>query len=309
MSSERFYYNDFAGYMRGRFGCKVQKISIDAGFTCPNRDGTKGVGGCTFCNNQTFNPAYCQRFLPVDEQMRDGIRFFAHKYPLMRYLAYFQAYTNTYDSLDVLRERYEQALAVDGCLGIVIGTRPDCMPDALLDYLQELSQRTFVLVEYGIESTYDSTLLRVNRGHNYSTAVDAVVRTAKRGIPVGAHIILGLPGETREMLLQQPALLSKLPLTTLKLHQLQLIRGTQMEQEYAAVPTDFHLFSLEEYIDTVVDYFERLRPDIILDRFASSSPKELLIAPDWGIKNYEFVEKVKRRMVERDTWQGKLYSN
>lgn len=309
MSSERFYYNDFAGYMRGRFGCKVQKISIDAGFTCPNRDGTKGVGGCTFCNNQTFNPAYCQRFLPVDEQMRDGIRFFAHKYPLMRYLAYFQAYTNTYDSLDVLRERYEQALAVDGCLGIVIGTRPDCMPDALLDYLQELSQRTFVLVEYGIESTYDSTLLRVNRGHNYSTAVDAVVRTAKRGIPVGAHIILGLPGETREMLLQQPALLSKLPLTTLKLHQLQLIRGTQMEQEYAAVPTDFHLFSLEEYIDTVVDYVERLRPDIILERFASSSPKELLIAPDWGIKNYEFVEKVKRRMVERDTWQGKLYSN
>ncbi|MBR2300608.1 MAG: TIGR01212 family radical SAM protein, partial [Bacteroidaceae bacterium] len=217
--------------------------------------------------------------------------------------------TNTYDSLDVLRERYEQALAVDGCLGIVIGTRPDCMPDALLDYLQELSQRTFVLVEYGIESTYDSTLLRVNRGHNYSTAVDAVVRTAKRGIPVGAHIILGLPGETREMLLQQPALLSKLPLTTLKLHQLQLIRGTQMEQEYAAVPTDFHLFSLEEYIDTVVDYVERLRPDIILERFASSSPKELLIAPDWGIKNYEFVEKVKRRMVERDTWQGKLYSN
>ena len=309
MSSERFYYNDFAGYMRGRFGCKVQKISIDAGFTCPNRDGTKGVGGCTFCNNQTFNPAYCQRFLPVDEQMRDGIRFFAHKYPLMRYLAYFQAYTNTYDSLDVLRERYEQALAVDGCLGIVIGTRPDCMPDALLDYLQELSQRTFVLVEYGIESTYDSTLLRVNRGHNYSTAVDAVVRTAKRGIPVGAHIILGLPGETREMLLQQPALLSELPLTTLKLHQLQLIRGTQMEQEYAAVPTDFHLFSLEEYIDTVVDYVERLRPDIILERFASSSPKELLIAPDWGIKNYEFVEKVKRRMVERDTWQGKLYSN
>lgn len=308
MSSERFFYNDFAGFMRSRFGCKVQKISIDAGFTCPNRDGTKGVGGCTFCNNQTFNPAYCQRFLPVEEQMRDGIRFFAHKYPQMRYLAYFQAYTNTYESLDVLRERYEQALAVDGCLGIVIGTRPDCMPDALLDYLQELSQHTFVLVEYGIESTYDSTLLRVNRGHDYSTAVDAVVRIAERGIPVGAHIILGLPGETREMLLQQPAMLSKLPLTTLKLHQLQLIRGTQMEQEYAAVPDDFHLFSLEEYIDTVVDYVERLRPDIILERFASSSPKELLIAPDWGIKNYEFVEKIKRRMVERDTWQGKLYS-
>lgn len=309
MASERFYYNDYGSFLRTKFGCKVQKISIDAGFTCPNRDGSKGVGGCTFCNNQTFNPSYCRGMISVEQQMHEGIAFFAHKYPNMRYIAYFQAYTNTYENLSVLRERYEQALLIEGCVGIVIGTRPDCMPDELLDYLQELSARTFVMVEYGIESTNDATLLRVNRGHDYSAAVDAVNRTAERGIPVGAHIILGLPGETREMLMQQAVQLSQLPLTSLKLHQLQLIRGTQMAQEYELLPDDFHLFTLDEYVETVVDYVERLRPDIILERFTSSSPKELLIAPDWGLKNYEFVEIVKRRMRERDTWQGKYYSD
>jgi radical SAM protein (TIGR01212 family) len=239
--------------------------------------------------------------------MIEGISFFAHKYPTMRYLAYFQAYTNTYDSLDKLKERYEEALEVDGCVGIVIGTRPDCMPEELLDYLVELQKHTFVLVEYGIESTSDKTLLRINRGHDYACAVDAVKRTAARGIPVGAHIILGLPGESREELMQQAAMLSELPLTTLKLHQLQLIRGTRMAEEYIENPADFSLFSVEDYIETVVDYVERLNPDIVLERFASQSPKELLIAPDWGLKNHELIEKVKRRMRERDTWQGKKY--
>jgi radical SAM protein (TIGR01212 family) len=192
-------------------------------------------------------------------------------------------------------------------MGIVIGTRPDCMPDELLDYLQSLACRTYVLVEYGIESTDDATLVRINRGHDYATAVDAVCRTAQRGIDVGAHIILGLPGESRSMLMQQAAELSKLPLSTLKLHQLQIIRGTKMAQEYAENPEEFALFALDEYIETVIDYIERLRPDIVLERFASQSPKELRIAPDWGIKNHVIVDKVKRRMRERDTWQGKLF--
>ena len=304
---ERFYYNEFGTYLRNIFNYKVQKITIDGGFTCPNRDGTKGRGGCTYCNNRTFNPAFCHKHLPVVEQMKEGIAFFSHKYPEMRYLAYFQAYTNTYDSLDNLKQRYEDALGVDGCVGIVIGTRPDCMPEELLDYLVELQKRTFVLVEYGIESTSDKTLLRINRGHDYACAVDAVERTAARGIPVGAHIILGLPGESREELMQQATMLSKLPLTTLKLHQLQLIRGTMMAEEYAAFPEDFSLFSVEDYIETVVDYVERLNPAFVLERFASQSPKELLIAPDWGLKNYELVDKIKRRMRERDTWQGKKY--
>ena len=307
MGNERFYYNEFGTYLRQQFGGKVQKITIDAGFTCPNRDGKVGRGGCTFCNNQTFNPAYCHRNRSVAEQMKEGISFFAHKYPEMKYLAYFQAYTNTYGSLDVLKLRYNEALSVDGCVGLVIGTRPDCMPDDLLDYLADLGKKTFVLVEYGIESTNDVTLKRINRGHDYACAVDAVVRTAARGIPVGAHIILGLPGEGREELMQQAAKLSELPLTTLKLHQLQLIRGTRMAEEYALAPEEFSLFSVEDYIETVVDYVERLRPNMVLERFASQSPKELLIAPDWGLKNYELVEKIKRRMLERDTWQGKKY--
>ena len=307
MGNERFYYNEFGTYLRQQFGGKVQKITIDAGFTCPNRDGKVGRGGCTFCNNQTFNPAYCHRNRSVAEQMKEGISFFAHKYPEMKYLAYFQAYTNTYGSLDVLKLRYNEALSVDGCVGLVIGTRPDCMPDDLLDYLADLGKKTFVLVEYGIESTNDVTLKRINRGHDYACAVDAVVRTAARGIPVGTHIILGLPGEGREELMQQAAKLSELPLTTLKLHQLQLIHGTRMAEEYALAPEEFSLFSVEDYIETVVDYVERLRPNMVLERFASQSPKELLIAPDWGLKNYELVEKIKRRMLERDTWQGKKY--
>ena len=305
---ERFYYNDYGSYLRRMFDFKVQKISIDGGFTCPNRDGTKGTGGCTYCNNRTFNPAYCHRNRSVTEQMEQGIAFFSHKYPQMRYLAYFQAYTNTYESLDILRARYEEALAVDGCVGLVIGTRPDCMPEPLLDYLQELSRRVYVMVEYGVESTSDVTLQRINRGHDYAVAVDAVERTAARSLPVGVHIILGLPGEERGTLMAQAGELSRLPITTLKLHQLQLVRGTRMADEYAACPGDFHLFGLDEYIEVVVDYLENLRPDIVVERFASQSPKELLIAPDWGLKNHELVDKIKRRMRERDTWQGRCFN-
>ena len=306
---ERFYYNDYGKYLSRIFDFKVQKISVDGGFSCPNRDGTKGTGGCTYCNNRTFNPAYCHRNRSVTEQMHEGIGFFSRKYPSMRYLAYFQAYTNTYDSIDVLRSRYEEALAVDGCVGLVIGTRPDCMPDEVLDYLQSLARRVYVMVEYGVESTNDDTLVRINRGHGYAVAVDAVQRTAARGLPVGVHMILGFPGEERDSFIAQARELSSLPVTTIKLHQLQLIRGTRMAEEYAICPEDFHLFELEEYVNVVVDYLENLRPDIVVERFASQSPKELLIAPDWGLKNYELVEKVKARMRVRDTWQGRCYND
>ena len=305
---ERFYYNDYGSYLRRYFDFKVQKISIDGGFTCPNRDGTKGIGGCTYCNNMTFNPAYCHRNRSVTEQMTEGISFFSYKYPDMCYLAYFQAYTNTYGSFDLLRQKYEEALAVDGCVGLVVGTRPDCISEELLDYLHLLSLKYYVMVEYGVESTNDATLLRINRGHDYATAVDAICRTAIRGLSVGVHIILGLPGEKRSDFVYQARLLSELPITTLKLHQLQLIRGTRMAEEYAESPSDFSLFDMNEYIETVIDYLENLRPDIIVERFASQSPKELLIAPDWGVKNYELVEKIKRRMRERDTWQGKCFT-
>ena len=302
-------YNDFPTFLKRFFTGKVQKISINAGFTCPNRDGTVGYGGCTYCNNQTFNPEYCRTEKTVSVQLEEGKRFFAHKYPEMKYLAYFQTYTNTYGELEALKCKYEEALAVDDVVGLVIGTRPDCMPDALLDYLEALARRTFVLVEYGIESTLDCTLRRINRGHTWQAAVDAVERTAARGLPVGGHVILGLPGESREDMLGQAADISRLPLDTLKLHQLQLIRGTRMAREYEERPEDFHLFhDVDEYISLVVDYIQRLRPDLVLERFVSQSPKELLIAPDWGLKNYEFNHRLQKRMKELDAWQGKLYN-
>lgn len=301
-------YREFGDFLKEIFPFKVQKISINAGFTCPNRDGTKGFGGCTYCNNQTFSPEYCHTEKSVGAQVSEGIRFFSRKYPEMKYLAYFQAYTNTYASLEALIRLYEEALAHPEVVGLIIGTRPDCMPDALLDYLADLSRRRFVLVEYGLESTLDKTLRRINRGHTQAESEAAVRRTAERGIYTGAHLILGLPGETREEILLHAGRLSALPLTTLKLHQLQLIRQTRMAQEYAENPDEFHLYEVDDYIDLAIDFIERLSPQIVVERFVSQSPKELLIAPDWGLKNFEFTEKLRKRIRERDTWQGKFFT-
>lgn len=303
--TERKRYREFGDFLRERFPFKAQKIAINAGFTCPNRDGSKGRGGCTYCNNQTFNPSYCQTDKSVTDQLAEGVRFFSRKYPEMRYLAYFQAYTSTYDEQERLERLYEEALGYPGVVGLVIGTRPDCVPDRLLDYLARLSERVLVLVEYGVESTLDRTLRRINRGHDFAEAEEAIRRTAARGIAVGAHLILGLPGESRDEILGHADRLSDLPLTTLKLHQLQLIRHTRMALEFERQPEDFHLFTVDEYIDLAIDFIERLDPAIALERFVSQSPKELLIAPDWGLKNYEFTARVNRRLAERDSWQGK----
>lgn len=303
--TERKRYREFGDFLRERFLFKAQKIAINAGFTCPNRDGSKGRGGCTYCNNQTFNPSYCQTDKSVTDQLAEGVRFFSRKYPEMRYLAYFQAYTSTYGEQERLERLYEEALGYPGVVGLVIGTRPDCMPDHLLDYLARLSEQVLVLVEYGVESTLDRTLRRINRGHDFAEAEEAIRRTAARGIAVGAHLILGLPGESRDEILGHADRLSELPLTTLKLHQLQLIRHTRMALEFERQPEDFHLFTVDEYIDLVIDFIERLDPAIALERFVSQSPKELLIAPDWGLKNYEFTARVNRRLAERDSWQGK----
>lgn len=303
--TERKRYREFGDFLRERFPFKAQKIAINAGFTCPNRDGSKGRGGCTYCNNQTFNPGYCQTDKSVADQLAEGVRFFSRKYPEMRYLAYFQAYTSTYGEQERLERLYEEALDYPGVVGLVIGTRPDCMPDRLLDYLARLSERVLVLVEYGVESTLDRTLRRINRGHDFAEAEEAIRRTAARGIAVGAHLILGLPGESRDEILGHADRLSDLPLTTLKLHQLQLIRHTRMALEFERQPEDFHIFTVDEYIDLAIDFIERLDPAIALERFVSQSPKELLIAPDWGLKNYEFTARVNRRLAERDSWQGK----
>lgn len=302
-------YRDFAEFLSSKFPYKVQKISLNAGFTCPNRDGSKGRGGCTYCNNQSFSPGYGKPTKGITAQMADGISFFSRKYPDMKYLAYFQSYTNTYDSIDSLIAKYEEALSYPNVEGLIVGTRPDCMPAALLDYFEALSQKTFVMVEYGVESTLNKTLDRVNRLHSYEESAEMIIETARRNIITGAHMIMGLPGESKEEILSHADALSQLPLTTLKLHQLQIIRGTAMAKEFRLSPDSFNLFELDEYVDLCIDFAERLNPDIYIERFTSQSPKNLLIAPMWNQKNYVVTDKIVKRFKERETWQGRFQHN
>ena len=285
-------YRDFADFLNGHFPFKVQKIAVNAGFTCPNRDGAKGTGGCSYCNNQTFNPDYCRPALSVSEQLEQGKRFFGKKYPEMKYLAYFQAYTNTYAELGRLKSLYEEAADCDGVVGIIIGTRPDCMPEALLDYLAELARRTFVMVEYGAETASDTTLATINRGHSWSDTADAVERTHRRGIPCGLHLILGLPGESESDMLHTVDLASALPVDTLKLHQLQLIKGTRLARQVEAGELTVAQWTVDEYIALCLKIIRRIRPDIAIERFVSQSPDSLLISPRWGLKNYEFTNRL-----------------
>ena len=303
MKAEKGYY-DFSEFLNKYFSYKVQKISINAGFTCPNRDGVKGVGGCTYCNNQTFNPEYCKPVMTVAEQLEQGKQFFARKYPQMKYLAYFQAYTNTYGELQHLKSLYEEALSVDDVVGLVIGTRPDCMPDELLEYLAELSKKTFVLVEYGVETSHNKTLQLINRGHSWEDAVDAVNRTKQHGLPCGIHLIMGLPGEKVEEMLATADAISRLPIDTVKLHQLQLIRGTKLARQVEADEVQVIKWSAEEYIDVCLAFLRRLSPEIAVERFVSQSPEELLISPRWGLKNYEFTNLLMNRIKATSTRQG-----
>lgn len=300
-------YNSYSQWIRKQFPYRVQKISIDAGFTCPNRDGKVGRGGCIFCDNNTFNPAYCDRKKTITQQLEEGKQFFSRKYPDMKYLAYFQAYSNTYDTLDVLKRKYEEALVVEDVVGLVIGTRPDCMPDDVLDYLEVLNKQTFLIVEYGIESANDETLQRINRGHSFETARQSVERTTGRGILTGAHVILGLPGEDATESIRQAALISSLKLNLLKIHQLQIIRGTYLAEIYEKKP--FHLYSVDEYIKLTASYLQYLRKEIIVERFVSQSPPEMVIAPHWGMKNYEFTNLLVNYMKKEGVWQGKLSMN
>lgn len=290
------FYKDYSHWIREQFPFRVQKISVDAAFSCPNRDGHLSLGGCTFCDNKTFNPSYCDRGKSITQQLEEGKAFFAKKYPEMKYLAYFQAYSNTYAPLEELKRKYEEALAVDDVVGLVIGTRPDCVSDEALDYLQQLNQRTFLIVEYGIESANDNTLRRINRGHTFDCSRQAIIKAHQRGIITCGHIILGLPGEDEEEMFHQASTISQLPLDILKLHQLQIIKGTPLAKEYEAHP--FHVFSAEEYVNLVIRYVSQLRNDLVLERFVSQSPPNMVIAPKWGLKNHEFTDLLNKRIRE-----------
>lgn len=302
-------FNAYPNYFKSLFGGRVQKVSIDAGFTCPNRDGTLGKGGCTFCNNDAFNPSYCIPTKSVSSQIGQGIKFHQKRYRRsVGYLAYFQAFSNTYASLDHLKRLYAEALSFPGIIGLVIGTRPDCINNETLDYLGRLSQNTYVAVEYGVESCYDKTLKRVNRGHDFKTSVNALKMTSDRGIHTGAHFIFGLPGETRDEMMNEAEIISELPLTTVKFHQLQIIKGTIMEKEYRDNPGLFNLFSWEEYKEFFIGFLERLNPALVVERFTSEAPPDIIASPRWGRKRAEgLMVEFEERMEELDTWQGKEF--
>lgn len=302
-------YNDFPSSFKRRFSERIQKISIDAGFTCPNRDGSKGVGGCTYCNNNSFNPAYCSPKKTITEQISLGIDFFNTKYKAQYYLAYFQAYSNTYGAIDHLKQIYEEALSHEKVVGLVIGTRPDCVSDSLLSYLEELAKDYYISIEYGVESLNNSALESINRGHTYQEAEKTILRTSNRGIHIGAHLVNGLPFDTPQMMIDHAVKLSNLPIDTLKMHQLQILNNTTMAKEYEVEPEKFYLFEMDEYLDFVVDVIERINPKVTLERFINQAPKGWLIAPKWGVKNFEFVDKLDKKLVERDTWQGKLFKD
>lgn len=302
-------FNSYSAYLTKTMGGRVQKISVDAGFSCPNRDGTIATDGCSFCSNEAFNPSYCKPEKSIRQQIEEGIAFHKRRYRRARqYWVYFQPYSNTYKPLDELKGIYAQAYELPEVTGIVIGTRPDLVDEVLLQYLSEVQKSYHVTIEYGVESVYDETLRRVNRGHDFATAEQAIRLTAQYGIACGAHIILGLPGETREMMLDAADIISQLPLTTVKLHQLQLFKGTRMAEEYVEYPENFHLFSLEEYIDFVVGFAERLNPQIVIERFAGEVPPRFLAYEPWMSLRYdEILRRIEQRMEERDTWQGRLF--
>ena len=302
-------YNSYSEYFKRSLGERVQKVTVDAGFTCPNRDGSKGRGGCTYCDNDSFNPSYCQPEKSITLQIEEGIEFHSRRYKRAKsFLAYFQPYSNTYASVDKLKSLYDEALRYPGIVGLVIGSRPDCVNDEILDYIAELSHSYYVILELGLESCYDRTLQKINRGHGWAESEDAIHRAAARGIKVGAHMIFGLPGESREEMLAEAEIISALPLDNIKFHQLQIIKKTRMAADYLDHPASFNLFTMEDYLAFMVSFLERLNPAFVVERFAGEVPPRYLVSAPWSnLRNDAFNKLLEKRLEELDTWQGRLY--
>ena len=300
-------FNSYKRFLQERFGGRMQKLTLNAGFTCPNRDGSIGVGGCTYCVNDAFNPSYCDVRKSVRQQLDEGIEFHQNRYRRADgYLAYFQAYSNTYASLETMDELYRPALEHPQVKGIVVGTRPDCIDEQKLEYFARLQEHMFVSIEYGVESCFDETLRRINRGHTFRQAEDAFALTKQYGIHCAGHFMYGLPGETPEMWLSSVRDINALPMNGIKFHQLQLIRDTKMEKEYYETPADFHLFTIDTYVPFIVDITERLNPSFVIERFAGEVPPRFLRENTWGITRYDVVlQRIEKEMALRDTWQGK----
>ncbi len=301
-------FHSLSDSFRQQYGTRLQKLTVHAGFTCPNRDGTVSAGGCTFCNNEGFSPSYCDPSKPIHVQIEEGLTFVRNRYPRAnRFVAYFQTYSNTYAPLPRLKEIYGEALRHPAISGLVIGTRPDCVDEEKLDYLAWLARKYFIKIEYGLESCYDDSLKRVNRGHTFRRSEEAIAMTAKKKLFTGIHLIIGLPGETRSQMLAQVDTINRLPIQAIKLHQLQIVKDTPMAIEYEQNPDAFALFDLEEYVDFVVAFLERLRPDIAIDRFSGEIPPRLITGKRWGmIRSDAVIRMVEDKMNALDTYQGRL---
>lgn len=295
-------YNKFGQYLKDRFGAIVYKVNVDAGFTCPNRDGTLGVTGCIYCNNDSFRPSECKPELPLKQQIQNGINYLTLRYKARKFLVYFQPYTNTYASVDDLFRVYSEALSIPSVIGLAIGTRPDCIDEEKLVMLQELAEKHFIIIEYGLQSIYNKSLQYIKRGHDYKTFIDAINMTEGRGIYTGAHIIVGFPTETIEEMILMADEISKLPLKFLKIHQLQIVKGTLLAEQYLKEP--FHTFGYEEYLDFLVDFIERLSPEIVLQRLFATAPEDILIAPIWGKTRQQIIRDIEERFIKRDAFQG-----
>lgn len=302
-------FNSYTEYIRKTFGGRVQKVVVDAGFTCPNRDGSQGTGGCTYCNNDAFNPSYCNPIEPIHSQIAKGIDFHSVRYRrASRFMVYFQPYTNTYAPLSNLKELYQEALTFPGVVGLVIGTRPDCVDEEKLNYLSELSERYFIQVEYGVESCYNKSLERINRGHSFEVSREVIQHSHELGIRTGAHLIFGLPGESISEMMEEADIISGMPVDTVKFHQLQIVKGTRMEQEYMNDPSAFHQFSLNEYIDFIIRFLEKLSPSIVVERFAGEVPPQLLHHLSWDLIRYdEVLKRIEKELEKQGTFQGSKY--
>lgn len=302
-------YNSYPEYFKNLLGHRVQKLTVDAGFSCPNRDGTLALGGCTFCNNNAFNPSYCTPQKSISQQLHEGVEFHQVRYRnALSYLAYFQAYSNTHAPIEVLKERFSEALRFPGVIGLVIGTRPDCINDAKLDYLTQLAKEHLIFVEYGVESVYDAVLENVNRRHTFAQSVAAIEATAARGLKTGAHFIIGLPGESREMTLNAIPQISALPLHSVKFHQLQIFKNTAMELEYQQFPERFSLYELNDYLNLMAGITAKLNPAFVIERIAGEAPPRHLAAPGWGLlRVHDIVRLFEKKLEEMDVWQGKDY--
>lgn len=298
-------YNAFLDYSKAKFGERVQKVSVDAGFTCPNRDGSKGRAGCTYCNNISFVPPYCHPGMSISEQVEAGVEYLSRRYNASRFIAYFQAYSNTYAPLEHLTNLYEQALSHPQIIGLSIGTRPDCVDEEKIAYLQELAKHYYITIEYGAESIYKHTLEKLNRQHTFQEWADAVHMTAGRGIYISSHVILGLPGETREQMLRTAEVISMYPIDYLKIHHLHVVKKTILASQYSKNP--FPLFGYRDYLDVVVAFLERLRPDIKVQRLVGETHPRHLIGPHWGLRVPTILRHIEEVLEKQDIWQGKLY--